>query len=756
MPNESAPQTSDRGVLLSTASTGDPIILITVTGNITSWPTEAERQYGYGAEEMIGQSILRLVPEEHLDEYQRVVATLLRGERIEHYHMVRRRNDGSEISVLLTMSPVCDASGQIIGLSSIERQVTTEERAAHTQAYLAAVVTSSDDAIITKTLTGLVTTWNHGAERLFGYTATEMLGQSIRRLIPDDRQSEEDHILDAIRSGKRLEHYHTVRRRKDGTFVDVALTVSPVIVDGTIVGASKVARNITKQQQSARANAYLAAIVTSSDDPIVSKTLDGIVTSWNPAAERVFGYTAIEMISQSILLIIPPDRHHEEAFILGAIREGRRIEHYETIRRRKDGQLIPVSLSISPVRDESGQVIGASKIVRDLSKLERLVSQRTVELERSRDQLRSLATQLNLAEQRERKKLAAELHDHLQQLLVLGKLKLAQGKRLSMDNTACLAVLNATDEVLMNALQYTRSLVTELSPPILREHGLAASLKWLAEYMRRYDMEITVILAEEELALPEDQAILLFQSVRELLINVRKHAGTDAARVRMEWDVDGLEIEVSDEGLGFDPMMASSSTDAALPSSRFGLLSIRERMAALGGALVITSAPKLGTTAVLTLPLVKVPFPELRSELVPPASARRPRSPKAEKITVLLVDDHVMVRQGLRTILEAYSDVTLVGEASDGETAIGLVREQQPAVVIMDINMPGMDGIEATSRIVAEFPGIAVIGLSVNGTDPHNQNAMKQAGARCLLTKEAAADELYKAISSLEFPSAHT
>jgi len=754
MPNK--PATSEPHTSSFAASAEDAIIL-TLDGNITSWPVAAERQYGYRAEEMIGQSILRLVPEEHLDEYQRVVvAAIHRDERIEHYHMVRRRKDGREISILLTMSPARDASGQIIGVSSIERQVTPQEQAAHIQAYLAAVVTSSDDAIITKTLTGLVTTWNLGAERLFGYTAIEMLGQSIRRLIPDDRQSEEDRILSAIRSGERLDHYHTVRRRKDGTMVDVALTVSPVIVDGTIVGASKVARNITKQQQAARANAYLAAIVTSSDDAIVSKTLEGIVTSWNAAAERVFGYTAGEMIGRSILLVIPPDRHHEEDFILGSVREGTSIERYETIRRRKDGQLIPVSLTVSPVKDESGQVIGASKIVRDLSKLELLVSRRTAELERSRDQLRSLATQLNLAEQRERKKLATELHDHLQQLLVLGKLKLAQGKRLSVDNAACLAVLNATDEVLVTALQYTRSLVTELSPPILREHGLAASLKWLAEYMHRYEMEITVILAEEELALPEDQAILLFQSVRELLMNVRKHAGTNAARVRMEWHARGLEIEVSDEGRGFDPVMAGSSTDASSPSAKFGLLSIRERMAALGGALVITSAPKLGTTAVLTLPLVKVSFPELKAELTAPAAARLPRAAKADKITVLLVDDHVMVRQGLRTILEAYSDVILVGEASDGETAIALVREHQPSVVIMDINMSGMDGIEATTRIVAEFPRIAVIGLSVNGTDPHNQHAMKQAGARCLLTKEAAADELYEAISSLEFPSAHT
>ena len=122
-----------------------------------------------------------------------------------------------QVEVSLTVSPVRDASGQVTGASTIARDMTVEQRAARTDAYFAAVVASCDDAIVTKTLNGMVTTWNRGAEILFGYTASEMLGQSIRTLIPKDRQSEEDKILAAIRSGERVDHYETVRLRKDGT-----------------------------------------------------------------------------------------------------------------------------------------------------------------------------------------------------------------------------------------------------------------------------------------------------------------------------------------------------------------------------------------------------------------------------------------------------------------------------------------------------------------------------------------------------------
>ncbi len=235
---------------------------------------------------------------------------------------------------------------------------------------LTAIVDSSDDAIISKDLNGIIKSWNRSAERLFGYTAAEAIGQSVATLlIPADRQEEEPEILSRLRRGERVDHFETKRKRKDGTLLDISLTISPVKdPKGNIVGASKIARNITERLQAQRAALLLSAIVDSSDDAIISKDLNGIITSWNKSAERLFGYTAAEAIGQSVAtLLIPADRQEEEPEILSRLRRGERVDHFETKRKRKDGTLLDISLTISPVKDPKGNIIGASKIARDIT-----------------------------------------------------------------------------------------------------------------------------------------------------------------------------------------------------------------------------------------------------------------------------------------------------------------------------------------------------------------------------------------------------
>jgi signal transduction histidine kinase len=273
-----------------------------------------------------------------------------------------------------------------------------------------------------------------------------------------------------------------------------------------------------------------------------------------------------------------------------------------------------VAVAKARLRNEAillGEIIKrkrAEEALADLTKnLEERITERTEKLLHSQQQLRALATELNLAEQRERKRVAEELHDHLQQLLVLGKLKIGQGKQYAQPIPACTDAMKQVDEVLSDALRYTRTLVAELSPPVLKEFGLPAGLKWLGHYMQKHSLTVTVSVPEQiELTLPEDQAVLLFQSVRELLINSSKYAGTGDATVTLEQRDDQLKIQVRDEGVGFD--VAAVTAAAPGPpttglSSKFGLFSIRERMTALGGSFDIQSAPGTGTTATLTLPL---------------------------------------------------------------------------------------------------------------------------------------------------------
>lgn len=245
--------------------------------------------------------------------------------------------------------------------------------------HLAALVDSSDDAIVSKTLDGIILTWNRAAERLFGYAAEEIVGRSILTLIPPELHYEEDEILRKLRSGERIEHHETVRMKKSGERFAIAVTISPIRDDnGKIVGASKIARDITAQKRLNESRFRLAAIVESAEDAIVSKDLNGVVRSWNEGAHKMFGYAAEEMIGQPILRLIPEELYYEEDEILRKLRAGQRIEHYETLRMKKNGEQFEVSVTISPIKDETGTVIGASKIARDISdqkRMERLLLQ---------------------------------------------------------------------------------------------------------------------------------------------------------------------------------------------------------------------------------------------------------------------------------------------------------------------------------------------------------------------------------------------
>ena len=367
------------------SSSDDAIIGNDLNGTITSWNNAAERIFGYSAQEAIGQSIRLIIPPELYQEDENVLSKVRAGEGVDHYETVRRAKDGRPVDISLTVSPIKAPDGTVVGASKIARDVTLTKRLERDARHFAAIVASSDDAIVSKTLDGTVVTWNAAAERLFGYTASEIVGRSIRLIVPPDRQTEEDRVLSAIRRGETIDHFETVRQRKDGTLIPISLTVSPIRdSSGEIVGASKIARDLSRTQRVQRDALRLAAIVDSSDDAIVGKDLNSIITSWNAAAQRMFGYSAEEMIGKSVRILIPDDRQHEEDDVLSRITRGQKLDHYETFRRKKDGTLFPVSLTVSPVLNEQGVVIGASKIARDITERVRADEERRRLLEMAR------------------------------------------------------------------------------------------------------------------------------------------------------------------------------------------------------------------------------------------------------------------------------------------------------------------------------------------------------------------------------------
>jgi len=256
-----------------------------------------------------------------------------------------------------TVVPVSDTKISLTALSSDDRNE-----------HFKAIVNSSDDAIISKTVTGVVTSWNAGAQNLFGYSAEEMIGNNMLALFPKDRAEEESFILDLILAGERVDHFDTVRIHKNGKLVEVSVSISPIRnVQGEIVGASKIARDISDRKRLEAMQSQFKVIVESSDDAIVSMSLDGKIVSWNPGAEAIFGYSASEVIGLPVLFLLPPGVKEEEGQLIEKLAKGEKIEHLESVIICKDGRQIVVSMTTSPIRDVSGKIIGVSKIARDIT-----------------------------------------------------------------------------------------------------------------------------------------------------------------------------------------------------------------------------------------------------------------------------------------------------------------------------------------------------------------------------------------------------
>jgi len=373
--------------------------------------------------------------------------------------------------------------------------------------------------------------------------------------------------------------------------------------------------------------ARLAAIVDSSDDAIISKTLEGVITSWNRGAEALFGYSAAEAVGQHIFLIVPEDRREEEEDVLAHLRRGEKIDHFWTIRQAKDGRRIPISVTVSPIRDGEGRIVGASKVGRDVTdrvlaqdafkrayeELEQRVQQRTAELSSANEALRAemeqrqrieeeraqLFTRLALAQEEERRRIARELHDQLGQQLTALRLTLETLKVLAVDRPDLSRQVQSLQE-LANQLDHDISFrVWELTPALLEGLGLAAALtEYAGEWSKRCGIRVEIHVNRQATAsLSREMETTIYRFAQEALNNVAKHAHASRVDIALEQAGDFVSIIVEDNGVGFVP------SDARASGGGFGLIGMRERAALAGAVVQIESTPGVGTTLMLRAPV---------------------------------------------------------------------------------------------------------------------------------------------------------
>ena len=592
-------------------------------------------------------------------------------------------------------------------------------------ARLAAIVESSDDAIVSKTLDGTITSWNRAAERLFGYTAAEAIGQPIFLIIPPDRRAEEETVLARLRAGEVVDHFETVRRRKDGSLVTISMTVSPVKdARGRVIGAAKIARDVGERRRLDEALALLAAIVDSSDDAIISKTLDGTIMSWNPAAERLFGYTAAEAVGQPIFLIVPQDRHGEEEGVLARIRAGQFVDHFETVRRRKDGSLLDVSLTVSPVKDSHGRIIGASKIARDISQRKRV--------ERERAAMYEEANQANRAKDEFLAMLGHELRNPLGAISSAVRLlepidavseRAALARDVIARQTRHLARL--VDDLLDVARVMTGKVLLERQPLDLAE-AVTRHVNSVRATGKMQEHAVTLATASVWV---DADTIRIEQIVGNLVANALKYTPAGGRITIHVGPENGLAVlSIEDTGVGMTPYLLSRVFDLFVQGERrldrgqgglgIGLTLVRRLVELHGGTVEAASeGPDRGSR--FTVRLRAIAPPRVGQE-----SARRGVSWSIAARRVLVIEDNADARAMLRHLLETAGHE--VHEAADGRQGLDMALTLRPDVALVDLGLPGLDGFEIARqlRAVDERRNMLLVAVTGYGSSDDRERSL--------------------------------
>lgn len=775
----------DRLALILEAA-GEGIYGIDADGRASFINPAGAAMFGYRPEELLGQNLHALLhhsypdgrayPEDACPSY----ASLKDGMSHRGEDQTFWKKDGTPLVVSFTSTPIKE-NGKVTGVVVVLRDVTERTRAqdalARSEERFRRAAQSSGAVVYDIDLKPGGPFIVHGLERLMGLPPDQIrfdVDWWKSCIHPDDAPAYFAELQEQIRRGGVMKASFRLRHASGG-WLSIESS-REVVLDGDgkavrLVGAMvdvthRTVADAALRESEERLRLALAAGQMGAWDVDLA-TND---TRWDAKEWALLGHDRGRITPSPEAFyecVHPDDRSLIRQAVQRAIERAGDME-YEFRIVRPNGEIRWLASRGQVLKDDRGRPVRIVGVNYDVTQrkrteerlrsftleLEWRVGERTRELVQSQDRLRALATELNLTEQRERKRLATDLHDYLAQLLALVRMKLGQLKRLGPP-IGQREMVEEAEKVVNEALTYTRTLVTQLSPPVLYEFGLPVALKWLGQQMVRQELTVEVRQSvPDRLPLPEDQAVLLFQSVRELLINVRKHAGTHEAVITIEERGGELLIAVHDEGRCVGGAFSAAAQPTAT-SSKFGLFSIRERMLAIGGRFEFQSAPGQGTTATLRLPLGARSEPsstfEVRRSTVasdtlePRTSNLERRRQDTKQIRVLLVDDHAMVREGLRGLLKEHDEVEVVGEAWDGEEAVAFADRLRPDVVIMDVNMPRMDGLEATRRIKAAFPAVVVIGLSIN-CSTQVESAMRSSGADAFLSKDAAGEQVYRTI----------
>jgi len=693
----------------------DPIIVWRIGGGIESWNRGAEELYGYSEEEVQGRSLHELLKAPHPDRWRELEKSLReQGEWFGEIHHTTKGGREVIVSSRQLLGPGLDGSERVL---EIDRDITDRKRV---EEALRRAHDELEDKVEIRTAD---------------------LQKANRTLL---MVSACDQALVQISDERELTGVICQIIQDEGGY--------PLVWVGLVEDIEK--GSIRSVASAGDRRGYLESLKAAGGDGALSSGPAGhALRSKSPAVSLDIAESAEEATWKEVTLT-----HGFRAVAAFPLLD---------LQKNAIGVLVISSDSLSGF--EQRQITLLKELADDLAfgitslraRAERDQAQKALELKAT--QLQALAGEIVRTEQRERQRIAQLLHDQIQQLLVatLYGLEGLHEARPAAEYRQSAAKLS---EMVRECIAMSRSLMSELSHPSYTEPDLCTALGWLGAWVKeKHGLDVKVRCTQNSTVEVEETRVTLLQSVRELLFNVVKHAGVKEAGVDLARGPDGsVHVTVSDEGAGFEPEKARTP---GLAAGGIGLFSIRERLDVIGGGMRIESAAGRGSRVTVWVPAdpsdavgssrppviaaVDASAPADSEALA--SAAERPHTPKAArgaaggKIRVLLVDDHAVVRDGIALQLLQQPDIEIVGEAADGATALELVRALRPDVVTMDVNMPGMNGIDAARAIHAAHPRTRIIGLSMS-EESEQGAAMRSAGAVHYLSKSASLDKLLAAI----------
>ncbi len=692
---------------------------------------------GYSSEEYVGRNIAEF----HADPPG--IADLLRrlsaGETLHDYPSRLRCKDGTLREVRITSS-VNFRDGHFVNTRCLTRDVTAEQRARELQDQSHDFLEGLFEGFVAYDACWRMTHMNAAAEQLLGRRRAEVLGKTWHEAFPHAIGNPVDAMYQRVmreRRPERMEYFY----EHYGRWFEIS--AAPVKTGGVAVYF----REISDLKRRDELQARLAAIVESSDDAIVSKSLDGTIQSWNAGAQRIFGWTAAEAVGQPIYLIIPPERHEEERGILERLRRGERLDHFETVRVAKDGRRIDVSLTVSPIRDAAGRIIGASKVGRDITEHKR--AQRALE-EASEQKDRFLAVLAH-----ELRNPLAPVHNSLQLLrMVDPRSEPAEQARAIMERQVDHLVRLVDD--LMDVSRITRGKIEVRRQAVDLGSIMLSAVETSRPAIESARHRFTLSLPSEPVAVEAD-FVRLAQVIANLLNNAAKYTDP-GGEISLVAQREGREavVRVRDNGIGIAPEMMPrlfemfAQAEDSLGRSRGGLgigLALARTLVEMhGGRIEACSAGRgTGTEFVVRLPLA--PQAAGRAERFGRSRAAAEAAQLAEpgRRRVLIVDDNVDAARTLHALVREFGHEVEV--AHDASSALAVAREHRPEVVLLDLSMPGMDGVEL-ARALRSQPGFedvrfaAVTGLSQEA----DRRRTREAGFDAHLVKPLSPEDLRRVL----------